>query len=73
MVAAHGNSLRALVMRLEQMRPEDIVTRNIPTGIPYVYRLDRDCHPIEKRYLADQGELAAAIGRAASHGTTPDS
>jgi 2,3-bisphosphoglycerate-dependent phosphoglycerate mutase len=52
-VAAHGNSLRALVKYLDNVSDEDIVGLNIPTGIPLVYELDDDLKPIRKYYLGD--------------------
>ena len=53
LIAAHGNSLRALVKHLDRISDADIVELNIPTGIPLVYRLDRDLSPIDHRYLGD--------------------
>jgi 2,3-bisphosphoglycerate-dependent phosphoglycerate mutase len=58
-VAAHGNSLRALVKYLDGISDEEIVGLNIPTGIPLVYTLDDDLRPIGHRYLGD-AEAAAA-------------
>ena len=52
-IAAHGNSLRALVKYLDDMSDEDIVDLNIPTGIPLVYELDDDLRPIRHYYLGD--------------------
>jgi len=52
-IAAHGNSLRALVKHLDGISDEDIVGLNIPTGIPLVYELDDDLKPISHRYLGD--------------------
>jgi 2,3-bisphosphoglycerate-dependent phosphoglycerate mutase len=52
-VAAHGNSLRALVKYLDQMSDEAIVELNIPTGIPLVYELDGELKPVRKYYLGD--------------------
>jgi 2,3-bisphosphoglycerate-dependent phosphoglycerate mutase len=52
-IAAHGNSLRALVKYLDSMSDEDIVHYNIPTGIPLVYELDETLKPIKSRYLGD--------------------
>jgi len=52
-IAAHGNSLRALVMMLDQMSEADIPSLNIPTGIPLVYELDEDLKPIKHYYLGD--------------------
>jgi 2,3-bisphosphoglycerate-dependent phosphoglycerate mutase len=53
LIAAHGNSLRALVKHLDGVSEEAIVELNIPTGIPLVYELDRDLRPIRSRYLGD--------------------
>ena len=53
LIAAHGNSLRALVKHLDQMSDEKIVDRNIPTGIPLVYELNDDLTPIRSFYLGD--------------------
>jgi 2,3-bisphosphoglycerate-dependent phosphoglycerate mutase len=51
LVSAHGNSLRALVMYIEKMTPEQILETNIPTGIPYVYDLDENLNVIKKTVL----------------------
>jgi 2,3-bisphosphoglycerate-dependent phosphoglycerate mutase len=51
-VAAHGNSLRALVMVLEHLSPNDIVGREIATGVPLIYRLNADSTVAEKKDLA---------------------
>ena len=53
LIAAHGNSLRALVKYLDDVSEEDIVGLNIPTGIPLVYDLDDDLRPRGSRYLGD--------------------
>ena len=53
LIAAHGNSLRALVKHLDHISDRDIVGLNIPTGIPLVYELDGDLRPIRSRYLGD--------------------
>jgi 2,3-bisphosphoglycerate-dependent phosphoglycerate mutase len=53
LIAAHGNSLRALVKHLDNISEEDIVALNIPTGIPLVYELDSDLKPIKSYYLGD--------------------
>jgi 2,3-bisphosphoglycerate-dependent phosphoglycerate mutase len=53
LIAAHGNSLRALVMHLEGISEGDILGLNIPTGIPLVYELEDDLTPIGRRYLGD--------------------
>lgn len=52
-IAAHGNSLRALVKYLDNISDDDIVNLNIPTGIPLVYELDDDLKPIKSYYLGD--------------------
>lgn len=54
LIAAHGNSLRALVKYLDNISDEDIVGLNIPTGIPLAYELDADLRPIKSYYLGDQ-------------------
>jgi 2,3-bisphosphoglycerate-dependent phosphoglycerate mutase len=54
LIAAHGNSLRALVKYLDDVSESDIVELNIPTGIPLVYELDERLKPIRKFYLGDQ-------------------
>jgi len=61
LVAAHGNSLRALVKYLDGVSDEEIVGLNIPTGIPLVYELDGDLKPIRHYYLGDQDLIAAQI------------
>jgi len=60
LVAAHGNSLRALVKHLDDVSDEAITELNIPTGIPLVYRLDADLRPIGSEYLGDPAAAAAA-------------
>jgi 2,3-bisphosphoglycerate-dependent phosphoglycerate mutase len=60
LVAAHGNSLRAMVKMLEDVSDEEIVELNIPTGVPRLYELDRDLKPTRAEYLGDQEAIAAA-------------
>ena len=60
LVASHGNSLRALVKKLDGISDEKIADLNIPTGIPLVYHLEDDLKPIKSFYLGDP----AAVGRA---------
>ena len=60
LVVAHGNSLRALVKHLDQISDEDIVSLNIPTGIPLLYELDKDLDPVSSRYLGDPEAIRAA-------------
>ncbi len=68
LVAAHGNSLRALVKHLDRISDEKVVALNIPTGIPLVYELDALLVPIRSSYLASPGELAAAQNAVAAQG-----
>jgi 2,3-bisphosphoglycerate-dependent phosphoglycerate mutase len=65
-VAAHGNSLRALVKHLDGISEADIVELNIPTGIPLVYELNGDLTPIRHYYLGDAAVAAAAAARVAN-------
>jgi 2,3-bisphosphoglycerate-dependent phosphoglycerate mutase len=58
-IAAHGNSLRALVKHLDQVSEADIVELNIPTGVPLVYELDPQLKPVSRRYLGDPAAAAA--------------
>jgi 2,3-bisphosphoglycerate-dependent phosphoglycerate mutase len=64
-IAAHGNSLRALVKYLDNVSDAEITELNIPTGIPLVYELDADLRPIGHRYLGDPAAAAAAAERVA--------
>jgi 2,3-bisphosphoglycerate-dependent phosphoglycerate mutase len=61
LIAAHGNSLRALVKYLDQISDDKIVSMNIPTGIPLVYELDEKLAPIRNFYLGDPEKIQAAI------------
>jgi 2,3-bisphosphoglycerate-dependent phosphoglycerate mutase len=56
-IAAHGNSLRALVKYLDKVPDDEIVKLNIPTGIPLVYELDEDLQPLASNYLGDPEEI----------------
>jgi 2,3-bisphosphoglycerate-dependent phosphoglycerate mutase len=67
-IAAHGNSLRALVKYLDAVTDKDIINLNIPTGVPLVYELDADLKPIKHYYLGDQDAIAAAMNAVASQG-----
>lgn len=60
-IAAHGNSLRALVKYLDNISDEEIVNLNIPTGIPLVYELDTDLKPMKHYYLGDPEAIQKAI------------
>ena len=64
-IAAHGNSLRALVKYLDNISEEEIVELNIPTAIPLVYELDDALKPIRHYYLGDPADAAAAAARVA--------
>ena len=72
LIAAHGNSLRALVKYLDHVSDADIVERNIPTGIPLVYELGDDLEPIGSTYLGDPAAAAAAAARVASQASQTD-
>ena len=65
-IAAHGNSLRALVKYLDNVPESEIVELNIPTGIPLVYELDDHLKPIRHYYLGDPAAAAAAAARVAA-------
>ena len=65
-IAAHGNSLRALVKDLDDIPESEIVELNIPTGIPLVYELDAELKPIRHYYLGDPAAAAAAAARVAN-------
>jgi 2,3-bisphosphoglycerate-dependent phosphoglycerate mutase len=65
-IAAHGNSLRALVKYLDNMSDEAITKLNIPTGIPLIYELDEDLKPIKHYYLADPEKVQQAINSVAN-------
>ncbi|QLH74364.1 MAG: 2,3-diphosphoglycerate-dependent phosphoglycerate mutase [Methanomassiliicoccales archaeon] len=67
-VAAHGNSLRALMKYLDNIPDDEIVDLNIPTGVPLVYELDDDLRPVRHYYLGDPEELAKAIDAVARQG-----
>ncbi|MDE2298680.1 MAG: 2,3-diphosphoglycerate-dependent phosphoglycerate mutase [Burkholderiales bacterium] len=68
LIAAHGNSIRALVKYLDGVSDADIVGLNIPNGIPLVYELDAELKPIRSRYLGDAAEGAAAAAAVAKQG-----
>ena len=68
-IAAHGNSIRALVKYLDQVPDEEIVDLNIPTGVPLVYELDDQLRPLRHYYLGDQDEVQKAMATVASQGS----
>jgi 2,3-bisphosphoglycerate-dependent phosphoglycerate mutase len=67
-IAAHGNSLRALVKYLDNMSEAEIVELNIPTGMPLVYDLDRDLKPLDRYYIGDPEKVKAAMDAVAAQG-----
>ncbi|MDP8260367.1 MAG: 2,3-diphosphoglycerate-dependent phosphoglycerate mutase [Candidatus Gygaella obscura] len=68
LIAAHGNSLRALVKYLDNISEEKIVSLNIPTGIPLVYELDEELKPIKHYYLGDEEKIKQAVASVANQG-----
>ncbi len=68
LIAAHGNSLRALVKMLDEISDEDITGFNIPTGIPLVYELNDDLTPISREFLGDPEAVAKAAAAVAAQG-----
>jgi 2,3-bisphosphoglycerate-dependent phosphoglycerate mutase len=68
LVAAHGNSMRALIKYLDDVSETDIVGLNVPTGIPLVYELDDGLKPERHYYLADEAEVQAAVQAVAAQG-----
>jgi 2,3-bisphosphoglycerate-dependent phosphoglycerate mutase len=68
LIAAHGNSLRALIKHLDGVSDDDIVNMNIPTGQPLVYELDERLKPLKHYYLADPSVIEAAMAAVAAQG-----
>jgi 2,3-bisphosphoglycerate-dependent phosphoglycerate mutase len=68
LIAAHGNSLRALVQHLENLSALQIMELNIPTGIPFVYELDASQKVISKKYLGDPAKVQQAIAQVSNQG-----
>jgi 2,3-bisphosphoglycerate-dependent phosphoglycerate mutase len=68
LIAAHGNSLRALVKYLDNVSEQDIVELNIPTAMPLVYELDDDLKPLNRYYLGDPEKVKAAMEAVAAQG-----
>lgn len=68
LIAAHGNSLRALVMYLENISEKDIVNLNLPTGVPLVYHLDDDFKILDKQFIGDAVVIAAKMQKVANQG-----
>jgi 2,3-bisphosphoglycerate-dependent phosphoglycerate mutase len=73
LIAAHGNTLRALVKYLDGLSDADIMELNIPTGIPLVYELDEDLHPIRHYYLGDPERVQKAMQSVANQASQPKS
>ena len=69
LIAAHGNSLRALVKYLDEMSEQDIVGLNIPTGVPLVYELDESLKPLKHYYLGDPEAVRKAAEAVAKQGS----
>jgi len=68
LIAAHGNSLRALVKMLDKVSDEEITGFNIPTGIPLAYELDDDLSPVSREFLGDPDAVAKAAAAVAAQG-----
>ena len=68
LVAAHGNSLRALIKHLDGVSDADIVGLNVPTGVPLVYELDAGLRPLRHRYLGDPDEVAKRVAAVSAQG-----
>ena len=68
LIAAHGNSLRALVKYLDNMSEEEVIKLNIPTGMPLVYELDENLKPIRHYYLGDEEAVKKAMEAVANQG-----
>ncbi|MEM8382282.1 2,3-diphosphoglycerate-dependent phosphoglycerate mutase [Morganella morganii] len=67
-IAAHGNSLRALVKYLDNMNEDEILELNIPTAVPLVYEFDENMKPLRRYYLGDQDAIAAKAAAVANQG-----
>jgi len=68
LVAAHGNSLRALIKHLDGVSDADIVALNVPTGVPLVYELDERLRPLRHFYLGDAAEVAKRVAAVSAQG-----
>ena len=68
LIAAHGNSLRALVKMLDRVSDDEITAFNIPTGVPLAYELDDDLTPLSREFLGDPDAVAAAAAAVAQQG-----
>ena len=68
LIAAHGNSLRALVKQFDKLSDDEIVGVNIPTGVPLVYEFDKDMNVLSKRYIGDPETIEKIINAVANQG-----
>lgn len=68
LIAAHGNSLRALIKHLDNMSEAEIVPLNVPTGVPLVYELDQELKPIRRYYLGDAADIEKRIAAVSAQG-----
>jgi 2,3-bisphosphoglycerate-dependent phosphoglycerate mutase len=68
LIAAHGNSLRALIKHLDAVSDEEIVKENVPTGMPLVYEFDVDLKPLKRYYLGDPAEIQKRIAAVSAQG-----
>lgn len=68
LIAAHGNSIRALVKYFEKLSADEIMKVNIPTGVPLVYEFDQDFNVVDKYYLGDQEALQAKMNQVKNQG-----
>jgi 2,3-bisphosphoglycerate-dependent phosphoglycerate mutase len=68
LIAAHGNSLRALIKHLDDLGEAELVGLNVPTGMPLVYELDRSLRPVRHYYLGDPAEVARRIAATSAQG-----
>lgn len=68
LIAAHGNSLRSLVKQFDGLSEDEIVSLNIPTGVPLVYTFDKDMNVLSKEYLGDPAVIEAKINKVANQG-----
>ena len=67
-IAAHGNSIRALIKYLDAISDSDIMGLNIPTGIPLVYELDGELRPLRNYYIGDPEDIKKALDEVAAQG-----
>ena len=67
-IAAHGNSLRALVKYFDNLSNDEIIGVNIPTGVPLVYEFDENFNTVKHYYLGDQDAIAAKMQAVANQG-----